>query len=639
MIVTISDEKNVFYVTDEEMKTQSYSSEEFFMNALGSVLAAGGEVFMDGLKTYGMMLLHAIRTQYHYVDMTENRLEDGKNKKPGKGEYSYVLSADNGSFYQIWVTNDKKVSTKFYEFKNLVSVDDVTLTKDFEGDCKSESMMRAILSFRNMGLKGTTISSCAYSYWKKGFDRGDFGSMFPEPVKTMEFFRDAYHGGICLINSGKHQKVFHNGITLDVNSLYPYIMKNARFPFGPGRHGVGEPDKRLLEDDNYVVFIRFKAAFSVKKNHIPFARTRCDDFHTRFEYLVTSDMENEYGEQTSEWVDEWGEIHPLMVEFCMHEEEFKLFKEHYDIKDIVYLEYHFFPACKGIFDTYVDTFYAMKKNASNKAERRIAKMLLNGLTGRVGLIKERRSAFFDRKSWETFDKRYSSIHRVTSIAGRGAENFVGDLGNVDYFAGVVDTTSRSSTHPQLAATITSEAMVYIIRKAQANYKHFIYTDTDSLHMDCGLDELVDITVSDELGDFKVEHDWHSAIFYQPKKYVIADKKDGVVVKFAGVPKEAEKLLEVFLTWKVDEDDFMDRYKFADWEENPFIQEKRPLFLQQKPEEVSDFAWKMFLKSGEECHLSDFYGLKIPYVTYEIESLKTYKMREKINFFRIDLWSR
>lgn len=639
MISTISNDKNKFFITTEDMRTGDLTSEDFFTEGLGSILAAGGEVYMDNLRLYGMPLIHAIRTQYHYVDMTQNRLDDGKRKKPDKGTYTYILSADNGAFYQIWITNEKNVTTKIFEFKNLVAVDDITLQRDFGGAVKSESMMLAIKSFRDLGMKGSTLSSCSYSYWKKGFDRGDFSCMFPEPQKTMKFFRDAYHGGICYVNDGKHQKVFHNGITLDANSLYSYIMKTARFPYGPGRHGTGKPLDELLNNDDYIVFLRFRAAFKVKENYVPFARTRCDEFHTQFEYLTTSNMKNEFDEETSEWVDEWGEIHPLMVEFCMHECEYKLFLEHYDIYDIEYLEYHFFPACHGVFDNYVNQFYNMKKNAQTPAERRIAKMFLNGLTGRMGLIKERRGAYFDRKSWEMFDKKYSSIHRVTSVAGRGAENFVGDLGNVDFFAGVVETESRSMTHPQVAATITSEAMVYIIKKAQKNFDHFLYTDTDSLHMDCRPEDLVDINISDELGDFKVEHDWNSAIFYQPKKYVLADKKDGVVVKFAGVPQEAERLLEVFLTWKVNEDDFMERYKFADWEENPFIQEEKPEFLQEKPDNVSDLAWDIFLKSGADCHLSDFYGLKIPYTTYEIESLKTYRMREKINWYCIDLWSR
>lgn len=634
-------ESNGFFFLTSENGTKRCGIKNFFEEEFSKLLEVGGTVYVAGMKLWGMIILRKLR-DYHYVDFTPNRLRDGKsNKNPDPKTMTYVVSADNGAFYNIKATHENGSTTKFMCFENLVAIDDITLMRDFEGKYKSQCMYNAVSSILSLGLSGTTISSSAYTLWKRTYDRADFERYFPE----CDYPREAYHGGLCLLMDGKHQKIFRKGITIDANSLYAWAMR-GRLPFGEGKRGEGEVPEDIRNYKHYKYFVHFKATFRLKKDHIPFVRTACDKNHNEFEVLSSSDFVdmngNVYDYDIEEYVDEWGEILyrkvPMQVELYMYCTEFELFFEHYDVSNIEYIDYVWFKSVSDPFKQYIDTFYSMKKNAKTKGERRVAKMFLNALTGRMGLKKQRRSGYFDRKTWEKFDEKYRNCGHVSNIKARKANDYCGDA-VCDYFAGEIEVTSRSVTHVPVAAAITSEAMCYIVRKAQANYKHFIYTDTDSLHLDCGVDELVDIKIGNEIGEFKVEEEWDMAVYYQQKKYFLHDKNNGMVIKFAGLPVQCQNLLKAFLDWKFDEENFKEKYKDAMWEENPFIEEECPEFNAEKPENIPEREWYWFKKSLSKYDTKDFYGMKLPYLTYGIRDTKTYKKVEKISYYKVDLWSK
>ncbi|MFV3038122.1 DNA polymerase, partial [Klebsiella pneumoniae] len=47
----------------------------------------------------------------------------------------------------------------------------------------------------------------------------------------------SYRGGWCYLARGKEQKLFHNGTTADVNSLYPSMMSSESL----NKYPIGEP--------------------------------------------------------------------------------------------------------------------------------------------------------------------------------------------------------------------------------------------------------------------------------------------------------------------------------------------------------------------------------------------------------------
>lgn len=548
-MVTVYGERGKFNVCYDNENVLRYSFAEFLSDKIVKILGDHGDVFFYNLKFWGLPIIKSLH-ELGFIDTTEAGLINGGKISIDKGEYGYILSADNGAFYRISYNKyGPKKNVNIYEFNNMVPVDIAQVTEDFGGEA-CVAMHRACNEIRALGTRGGTISSAAYSVWKRGFDRTGFKSMFHElDGKEEKICRDAYFGGICMVAKDNYH-TYEDGMILDVNSLYPYVMKNCRFPIGKSHYGEGRPQDAVMNSSRISYYVRFNAIFKLKDNHIPFIKTRCDKRHWQLEVLETSDYIDPQGKlythYETETVDEWGEIfrgvERIRVRLCLYKADYELFLEQYDVEDIEFEEYVWWYN-GNVFENYVNRFYDMKKNAKNKAEKRIAKILLNALSGRMAYKKDRKSAFFDNRSFELLSERnMMEGHIRRDQKGKHTEHFFGDT-TLSYAADIVDVHMDSDSHVEIGAAITSEARAFIIRKAQANYEHFLYTDTDSLHLDCGIDELVDITISDELGDFKVEKEFIAARYTCEKVYVTLDKSGKFELTAAGLPKECINMIE------------------------------------------------------------------------------------------------
>ena len=63
-----------------------------------------------------------------------------------------------------------------------------------------------------------------------------------------DWIRHSYKGGWCYLVKGKENKIFHNGTTADVNSLYPSMMSSESgniYPIGTPTFWTGNyiPDE------------------------------------------------------------------------------------------------------------------------------------------------------------------------------------------------------------------------------------------------------------------------------------------------------------------------------------------------------------------------------------------------------------
>ena len=313
-----------------------------------------------------------------------------------------------------------------------------------------------------------------------------------------------------------------------------------------------------------------------------------------------------------------------------------------------------------IFTEYVDEFYEQKKNAKNPSERRISKMMLNALSGRLSLILERENAYFreDIKNLldnygtlEYSNKKLSSKGKYTKLfAGESISTLIEDN---------MTTHSQSQSHIQIGAAITSEAMCFIVRAAQANYDHFLYTDTDSLHLDCWPKGAVGVEIGKELGQFKIEHLCMRMQYLQPKVYrflecdytpdgsgMVAGKRYSVT--WAGMPENCQKLLEIYLTH---------RY-LTDWiEDRTLPEEHNELFMKledrtygdlkdAKPKGISDSDWNFFLDSlfwkkmtGETGDKDELFKVAVPYTRRTIKSYKNCEFCTKTEWYRVDIMTK
>ena len=110
-------------------------------------------------------------------------------------------------------------------------------------------VLREVLEFMfEQGHKSLTIGSCCMYEYRGTLCSDEFKLNFPDLTKIMldeyyeastadEYIRKSYRGGWCYVVPEKTNKVFRNGTTADVNSLYPSMMHSESGNYYP----VGEP--------------------------------------------------------------------------------------------------------------------------------------------------------------------------------------------------------------------------------------------------------------------------------------------------------------------------------------------------------------------------------------------------------------
>lgn len=376
--------------------------------------------------------------------------------------------------------------------------------------------------FEDGDTAATIGSNCMKAYKKT---EPDFDMLFPNlygqpldgtPITDIGgFCRKSYGGAWTYVAPDKQNVVIkHGGITLDVNSLYPYVMHSCSGTEYP----VGYPkayDNTLAHPEWYYI-VHFKCRFEVKPGYLPFVHIRGNAYYPPSKALETSDID---GHKYIE-----GEL--IEPEITMTKPEFELFLEHYDV-DYTILDVVYFDTMKGIFDTYINHYYEEKAREKG-AKRTRAKLKLNNLYGK-------------------FATSTDSSFKIPVMLDDGTVGFVG-----------VEEYEKNPGYIPVGATITAAAKCYTIRAAQKNYHPgkpgFCYADTDSLHMDIQESEVVGVRIhGSDLGAWKCEGEWDTAIFVRAKCYVerVGGKYD---IKCAGLPKNSKNLLRWSFGERDDEPD-------------------------------------------------------------------------------------
>lgn len=390
------------------------------------------------------------------------------------------------------------------------------------------------------GHKKLTIGSCCLAEYKRILGGKVFDEYFPNiydiPINQNiygsenagEYIRQSYRGGWCYLCRGKENKIYTNGTTADVNSLYPSMMSSEsmnKYPVGKPTfwHGNFIPDEALDPVNFY--FIRVLTRFYLKKDKLPFIQIKNTLLYKATEMLETSDVLNHNdGKYYDNYIDFDGNIKEARVCLTMTMIDFKLFQEHYDLIDFEILDGCYFNSAIGLFDGYIEKYKKIK--LENKgAKRELAKLFLNNLYGKMASSK-------------------NSSYKVAYIKEDKSIGFYTVVAN-DKMPGYIP----------VGAAITSYARNFTIRAAQANYhgvnKHgFIYADTDSIHCDLPPDKIVGIREHPKnFCCWKLESCWDEAIFTRQKTYIehiVEEDKQPIDnpyynVKCAGMPEKCKNL--------------------------------------------------------------------------------------------------
>ena len=333
-----------------------------------------------------------------------------------------------------------------------------------------------------------------------------------------------------LIPIGENKiKIYHDIFHLDVNSLYPSVMYNNKFPIGLPKmvysdyetNNSDEFENYLIKEMNennkrIIIQICIKNG-KVKKNKAPL--------------FLKNDLNKDlYNIKKDNEITELNGYKAFYETFSYNVEnitleEFLLIKENYTMKyEIKYAI--IFNSCENLFKTFIDELVALKIKYDNDEFLRLCyKLCLNNLYGKFGEKVEKITLYKDLDNdgnWITGDKKLK----------------VGK-----YF------------YPPIAVYTTSYARIRMIKYINiVGWKNILYMDTDSIHL-IGkdlYDKLVEKKCIDntELGKLKLEDICYGEKCLSPKKYVyygevLKKNKIMFVTKCAGLPDQAQKEIKNF----------------------------------------------------------------------------------------------
>lgn len=461
-------------------------------------------------------------------------------KEMKSGTFKYLISTQ-GQWYSILVKN-KRQYIEFRDSYKLLPFSVKQLGKGFGTKHKKLTMKYEGLRYANCpisekeaeyikndvlvvkealeimfsnGNRKLTIGSCCLNEFKNFFlDEKQYNHMFPNlyelPLDKETYGRDnvgdyiraSYKGGWCYLVQEKANKVFSNGTTADVNSLYPSMMHSESgnyYPVGEPTFWRGNyiPEEAKQRDKFY--FVRIRTRFKIKRGYLPFIQVKDNHLYKANVCLTTSDIQSRergpmYGKYYSEYIDFDGVVKKATLTLTLTQTDWILINEHYTLIDCEILDGCYFRAYKGLFDDYIDKYKKIKQE-SKGAVRQIAKLFLNNLYGKMA----------------------TSTDSSFKLAYTKEDDSIG-------FYSIMENDKKPGYIP-IGSAITSYARNFTIRAAQKNYHGknkpgFIYADTDSIHCDLPPDKLIGITVHEtNFCCWKLESQWDEGIFVRQKAYI------------------------------------------------------------------------------------------------------------------------
>lgn len=391
------------------------------------------------------------------------------------------------------------------EVNHILTDDEVAYIKN-----DVEIMARALDILFKMDLTKMTIASNAIGFYKKL--NKNFKLYFPELDYSIdENIRRSYKGGFTYLNPIYKEVEMGKGIVLDVNSLYPSVMKNEKLP-------IGEPlyfSDKYENDKLYNLYVQvISCSFKLKPNMIPTIQIKGN----------LSFIPNEYLESSK------GDI----VTLTLTNVDLELFFKHYDVYDLTFHGGYKFKSIKGLFNNYIDYWSEEKikaKKEGNGARYLTSKLMLNSLYGKFGAnpnVRTKRPYLDEDKVLRfTFNER--------------------EIGNTVY----IPVASFITSYARRKTIETSQAIRdYTMNKYKKDY--YIYSDTDSIHMlelpEEELKKFIDID-DYKLGAWKLESKFIKGKFIRQKCYIEMDDEGNISSTIAGLPKKLSKIIN-FENFKV-----------------------------------------------------------------------------------------
>lgn len=343
----------------------------------------------------------------------------------------------------------------------------------------TEIVARVLNDFYDNDMAKLTLSADCLADFKNIIGAAKFKALFPIlDINLDNKIRKSLRGGICF---AKIKNQILGGVKCyDVNSMYPSKMKYELLPYGTPKIYKGYKKQFI----NNMCLYHIRISLSVKDNKMPFYAEPQHNLSFKNKFV-----ENTEGEMIEDYI------------WC---DELELIKQNYDV-DIEYIETIMFNACTGIFDEYIDKYYAIKQNEKG-AKRQLAKFKLNMLFGRFGL----------------------NPYRVKQ------EPYLED--------GVLKFKQNGSVivdpiYTAMSSSITMRARIFLVKAINENWENFVYCDTDSIFL---LDDAVAIEIdSKKLGAWDLEKEFKYLKVLGAKTYTGILTDGSKYTKVCGAPERVK----------------------------------------------------------------------------------------------------
>lgn len=457
------------------------------------------ELFKRGYKWRQLKLKEKLRKKEFTTTI------DGKNK-------FYIL--------KIWLDNDNTVTlydsykiiplsvsdiAKSYGLQELKGEIDYKKYRPIGHDLEDEEIQylrkdvqivaQALDIMFSQNLTKMTLASNAMWDYKNTISKKVFNYWFPPPEMDAEL-RLSYKGAYTYANERYANQVIGEGIVLDVNSLYPSVMRYKKLPYGAPVYFEGDYQYDKLYP-LYIIFVTFE--FTLNPGYLPILQIK-NGYNGMFAPTVYQKSSN--GTEVT------------LALTCI---DWEMIKEHYHVtNETIHCGWKFMES-DLMFAVYIDKWTKVKVQATkdkNPGLRTVAKQMLNNLYGKFAsnpIVDSKKPVYLD--------------------------------GKVKYERLPDDT--RPPIYIAIASFITAYARQITITGAQNNYDRFLYCDTDSLHligkaMPDGLE--IDDT---KLGAWKHEGTFKRGKYLRAKSYIeelYADYDE--IAKFLEENKELEHLVNL-----------------------------------------------------------------------------------------------
>lgn len=362
---------------------------------------------------------------------------------------------------------------------------------------------------------------------------------FIKDYKTWEDFKRAYRGGISYVNPKyKEVDVVDDITVIDVNSMYPYCLRNYPIPFGRFFKRKGKPVS--TPDTTWVACAR--VSFKLKHEY----NLPCIQIKYKYgrEWLSESTDYKEYGE-----LDYFNDDVIWFTEI-----DYETYLENYDFKVLEWITWYEFKQ-KGNEDgkAFIDKYYGEKQLAEAKRNQRMLELEYDPARYKVdeGYIK----ACMQRQEAKIIMNSAYGKHGTKYVLLSKSSEFTSPDEPVKFVAEKHDFNKEpddpSHYYIPYACFVTAYARRMLVKTWNSFKGKALYCDTDSIHFRGTEDDIpkeiaheVDWLGTGELGKWKVEGSFIAGRYLRSKTYIEIDRNDKSHITCAGATPQIKELM----TW-------------------------------------------------------------------------------------------